>query len=196
MNIKNWLRLFITTLGVGALASLIVGIGMQFTDPELKVWDPYLLLFHVFTGVLYSVLSQLGFFAYMTLNYIALDMIRRRIIWVYIQWFFILLTFGYLIILRHDAFATEEGYMQYTILPIILLITSIFIALLKQQLTNKTAFVPTSFFMFVVTALESIPALRENDALATMTMVIPLFACNAWQIVNLHKYVQNTKSPQ
>lgn len=177
-------------MGIGAAASLLVGMVLQIADPELELWDPILWIYHIFTGVLFSILSQLGFFAYMTLNYIAMDMIKRKLIWSYIQAFCVMLAFGYLIFLRYEFLATDgQGVLSYTLLPIILFAFSILVGVVKSQLTNYSAFLPTLFFMFVVTALEAIPSLRENNSLSTLTMVVPLFACNAWQILNLHKYV-------
>jgi KinB signaling pathway activation protein len=185
-----------STLGIGILASLVFGLVVQISDPELAVLDFYVILFHIFSGILYSVLSQLGFFAYMTLNYIALDMMRRKILWVYVQWFCVILSFAYLVGIRYFFFEeNNQGLLTYTILPVLLLAAAIAVALYKSKLTNSTAFTPTLFFMFVVTVLESVPALRQNASWSTLGMVIPLFACNAWQILNLHKYVKSTKSP-
>lgn len=52
------------------------------------------------------------------------------------------------------------------------------------------------FFMIVVTALEALPAIREDDAASTIFMIIPLLACNAWQILILQKVLQTSKEPQ
>jgi len=195
MNLKNWLRLFAQTAGIGIAASLVFGLAVQISDPELKVLDIYLILFHIFSGILYSILSQLGFFAYMTLNYIALDMFRRKTAWFYVQWLCIVLAFGYLVGIRSIFFEeNNQGWLAYAVLPILLLAASVAVGLMKTRLTNRTAFTPTLFFLFVVTSLESVPALRQNDALSTLGMVIPLFACNAWQILNLHKFVKRAEA--
>lgn len=188
--------MLVSTTVVGILASLIFGFVVQAADPELAVADFYVIIFNIFSGVLYSVLCQLGFFAYMTVNYIALDMFRRKLIWVYFQWFSIILTFVYLVGVRTFLFEdNNQGLLAYSVLPILLLIAGIAVAWYKTKLTNATAFTPTLFFIYVVTVLEAVPALRQNDSLSTLGMVIPVFACNAWLILNLHKYVNSKKSP-
>lgn len=188
--------MFGTTCVIGMLASSAFGLFVQIFDPELKVTDLSLIFFNIYTGVLYSVLCQLGFFAYMTLNYIALDIFRRKTIWIYVQWICIVLAFGYLVGIR-TLFFTENnrGVLAYSVLPAVLFAASWVVAWYKTKLTNRTAFTPTLFFMFVVTSIEAVPALRQNDPLATLGMAIPLFACNAWLILNLHKYVKRENLP-
>lgn len=85
--------------------------------------------------------------------------------------------------------------LQYTVFPIALIIGALIVAIWKKELTNSSAFVPTLFFVFVATALESVPALREQNAASTITMAIPLFLCNAWQILNLHRVVKSPATP-
>ena len=61
-------------------------------------------------------------------------------------------------------------------------------------MTNRNAFVPTLFFMFAVTVLEAVPALKLDIAASTIFMLAPLLVCNAWQILTLHKILDNKKS--
>jgi KinB signaling pathway activation protein len=193
LTFVNWLKMFGMTLAIGTVVSVVIGLIVQIADPELTLFN-YSIVVFVISGLLYGTLSQLGFFAYMTLNYIALDMFRQRKIWLYIQWFLIILAFLYLVFLRAMSFDQLSRWHMYLILPALLFAASWGVAQWKVKLTNPTAFTPTLFFMAVVTALEAIPALRENDPLASAGMLIPLFACNAWQIVNLHKYVRPRKA--
>jgi KinB signaling pathway activation protein len=44
--------------------------------------------------------------------------------------------------------------------------------------------------MFVVTALEWIPALKETDVHSTLSMLVPLLFCNVWQVMQLHRLVK------
>lgn len=189
MTFVNWLRMFGMTLTIGTVVSLVIGLIVQLTDPEIALFD-YSIIVFILSGLLYGTLSQLGFFAYMTINYIALDMFRQKKIWLYMQWFLVILALLYLVFLRAMSFDQLDRWLQFLVLPVLLFAASWFVARWKVKLTNPTAFTPTLFFLVVVTALEAIPALRENDALATAGMIIPLFACNAWQILNLHKYVK------
>ena len=196
MTIGNWLRMFLSTLFIGIAVSMLFGFVQQIADPELELLDAGWVILYLLSGALYSVLSQLGFFAYMTLNYYANDIFRRKTVWFYVQWACIILGFGYLIGLRAVFFEeNNQGWLAYSVFPVVLMAGSVLAAWYKTKLTNPTAFTPTLFFLFVVTALEAVPALRQNNALSTLSMVIPLFACNAWQILNLHHYLKKKEEP-
>lgn len=194
MNLKKWIYLFGTTLLIGAIASLLTGLFIQLTDDNLKVWDLPLIIFNFGMGLMFSVLSQMGFFAYLTVNYIAKGIISRKLLWSVTQWIIIVIVFFDLIYLRFTNFEeNNQGVLGYSILPIALLCISAFFAVIKSQLTNNTAFTPTVFFLFAVTTLEIVPALRENAADTTMIMLIPIFCCNVWQILKLHSLTQKDK---
>lgn len=70
---KKWFHLFWTTLLIGAGGAVIAGLALQFVNGKIdfkSVGDfflyPLILLGY---GMLVSVYSQLGFFAYLILNY-------------------------------------------------------------------------------------------------------------------------------
>ncbi|MFS1514639.1 KinB-signaling pathway activation protein [Chengkuizengella sp. SCS-71B] len=184
MNIRNYTYLFFTTLFIGAVTAILTQLVLQPTL-DIKVISLYLLI-----GLMFSVLSQMGFFAYMMLNYIAKGMISKRGMWEIIQWILIVVTFLDVIILRYIFFEENNaGILAYSILPILMLIAALFIAWLKSKATNFHAFTPTVFFIFVVTLIEAVPSLRENNEYSTIVMVVPLLCCNIWQIMKLHKLV-------
>lgn len=194
MSLRNWIRLFWTTLLVGGITSLLVGIGIQAADENLKVFDIYLLIWNFGAGMMYSVLSQMGFFAYLTINYFAQGSFRNRLtLWTAIQWIIIIIVFVDLITLRTFFLDNDKGWAVYSVLPITVLAVSLAVAVLKSKMTNFKAFTPTLFFVFVATILESVPALREDNVFSLVSMVIPLFVCNAWQVLILHKLVRPSK---
>lgn len=190
MNFKRWLYLFWTTLLIGGGASLLAAIGLYIADPQLDFWGT--LLFNIGAGFMFSILSQMGFFAYLTVNYIAKGFIRRREMWAAVQWIIIIIVAVDAVYLRWIGSDDERGIGAFIIVPLCLFVGSIIVSLWKSNLTNKTAFTPTLFFMFVATLLEAVPALREDQLAAIWFMIVPLFFCNAWQILNLHKLVKNS----
>lgn len=191
MSLRNWLRLFWSTLLVGGIASLIVGFGIQASDEELKVWDIYLIIWNFGAGLMYSVLSQMGFFAYLTINYFAQGAFRNRLtLWTALQWIIIIIVLVDLVMLRTVFLDTGKTWTEYSILPIVMMVAAVLVALLKSKLTNFKAFTPTLFFVFVATILEAVPALREDNIFSIIAMIIPLFACNAWQVLVLHKLLR------
>ena len=57
----------------------------------------------------------------------------------------------------------------------------------KTKQTNRDAFIPAMFFMIVVTLVEWVPVLRVNEQSWLYLMMFALMACNAYQLLILHK---------
>lgn len=197
MTLRKWGFLFWTTLLIGAIASVLTGFIIMLMDPGARDATESakdLVVFMIFNagiGLMYSAFAQMGFFAYLTVNFIARSVIKRQLYWHTLQWIFVAIVFFDVIYLRYTRFeATPHGILDYFVLPVILIVVAILVALWKSKLTNKGAFTPTVFFIFAVTIIESVPALRENMANTTLLAVIPILACNVWQIMKLHDLVR------
>lgn len=196
MTLKKWSFLFYTTLLVGMLGSLISSIVIGQETLQYGLIDFGVgLIGSLIAGLMFSVISQMGFFAYLTVNYMGLILFRRKSLWQGVQMILIVFVFVDVIILRHDMFAPNAPITGYIVWPLILLIYALAVAFFKVRATNASAWVPTLFFMFVVTVLEWVPALRENNSKSMLLMLIPLLLCNTWQIMQLHRLVQKKKSP-
>lgn len=196
MNIKKWMHLFWTSLCVGGGLMLLTGLSMQLFQQELSnmrgAGDILInVLQLIFSGFMISVYAQMGFFAYLTLNYIALGFFKKS--WLYIQ--VILTVFVLLDVMFLRTMLGGNGKLQTDIiLGIALLMIAFIVSRFKVRATNKSAFIPTMFFMIAGTAVETLSALNISN-LATWFVFIPLVACNAHQILILHKLVgQNGKT--
>lgn len=197
MNLSKLIRLFWSTLWIGAGAGLFIGVIIAlfdggFTDlTGLEVG--YNLLMMLMAGMMFGVLSQMFFFAYMTLNYIAGDMFRRPTTWVLIQLFFIIT-----VPFEIYFFMWEGSLWSFVLGAGLILAISVGAAYWKTRMTANRAFIPTLFFMFVFTVLETAIALKvsNNESIwrAVLLMAIPLLLCNAWQILRLHKLVEKKES--
>ena len=179
---------------IGAAATLIVGLSMAIGDAEFFRGTTALeiganIFFIALAGMMFGVLSQMFFFAYMTLNYIARDMFRRPTTWLLVQLFFIMT-----VPFEIYFFMWSGGLVEFIVGLSVILAASVGVAYWKVRLTRSTAFLPTLFFMFVFTMLETAIALKVDDTFATLFMAVPLLACNAWQILRLHKLVQKEES--
>ena len=192
MNLARWTSLFLTTVGFGVAAALAVGAIVFLFNPEVSPARMgaegigYNLLQTVIVGALLGAFSHMGFFAYLTVNYFAQGIFRNKLIWSYVQVFFIIVVSVYAAVLRTPV---GESFLPYAALPALVLIGALLVTRLKVRQTNRGSFIPTLFFMTAVTLLESVPALRQYNAYGTAMMVLPLFVCNAWQILRLHKVV-------
>ncbi|WP_166245919.1 KinB-signaling pathway activation protein [Paenibacillus turpanensis] len=196
MNIRKWVYLFMSSLGIGAAASLLAWVVLIFINPPGESGGVagvgYNIISVLLAGMLFSIISQTGFFAYLTLNYIARSIFRRPQLWIYAQLIITAITVTYLPFMFTEP---GEALLPHIAVPVIVLIVAIAVAFWKVKLTNKSAFVPTVFFMSAVTLFETIPSLRENHFSGIFFMILPLLACNAWQILILGKLLSTPKSP-
>lgn len=187
--------MFGTTLLIGAAGSLIVGILLQWTD-TLKFNGTVDFVVNVGillgVGVMVSVYSQMGFFAYLMLNYLGTGVFSRRS-WQYIQLALAALALMELMFFRMFVGGNKEGVSD-VILGIIILMIAIIVAYLKVKGTNASAWIPTLFFMIAVTIVETVGVLSIEVNQATAWIVIPLIACNAYQILILHRVLKPAQS--
>ncbi|GGG11190.1 KinB-signaling pathway activation protein [Paenibacillus aceti] len=194
MNLKRWLHLFWTTLAVGAAGSLVIGLVLQLTNTtntmELNGAADYLLYLGMLllAGVMVSVYSQMGFFAYMMVNYMGTGVFSRRA-WLYVQLVLTALALFELMFLRIFVGGHKDSFSDL-ILGIIILVIACGVAYFKAKMTNDSAWIPTIFFMTAITIVETIGVLKIGVDQATVWVAGTLIACNAYQILILHRLVK------
>ncbi|WP_462412608.1 KinB-signaling pathway activation protein [Neobacillus sp. Marseille-QA0830] len=201
MTSRNLVRLFINTLLVGGFITALVGFIVRWDEfqpyfVELKLVDiasTFIWLF--FMGFLFSAISQMGFFAYLTIHRFGLGIFKSVSLWNSVQVVLILFSLFDLVYLRYENFAKSgESVISYLIPAIVLLAAGLITGWFKMKQTNRQAFIPAVFFMVVVTIIEWVPVLTVNDRNWFYLMVLSLLACNAYQLLILHKL--NAKSEQ
>ncbi|MEH7274454.1 KinB-signaling pathway activation protein [Neobacillus vireti] len=201
MTSRIWVRLFMTTLLIGAITTAIAGFIINWNEYvhyfiDFKIINIVSALFWFsLWGVLYSVISQMGYFAYLTVHRFGLGIFKSVSLWNGIQVVLILFVLFDLVYLRYVTFANSgDSLLPYIGLAVLLLIPGLVTAWFKAKQTNREAFVPALFFMVVVTVIEWFPVLRVNEQSWVYLMLISLLACNAYQLLILHKL--NLKSQQ
>ncbi|WP_128103664.1 KinB-signaling pathway activation protein [Paenibacillus sp. DCT19] len=192
MNLRKWFFLFWTALLIGAAGSLVTGLTMMLLNGEKTngIADFMLYLLILFgSGIMISVYSQMGFFAYLILNYMGKGVFPKRG-WQIVQ---IILTVLALLDVMFLRLFVGEGREPISdiVLGLIILAAAIVTAYVKVKQTNISALVPTLFFMIAVTAVETIGVLRIDSNAATIFIVVPLLMCNAYQMLILHKLVDS-----
>lgn len=192
MNSRNWVKLFFSTLLVGGVTTGLVGFVVRWDEFEPFFSDFQLLeilsilAWLIGVGLIFSIISQMGFFAYLTVHRFGLGIFRSVKLWNQVQIFLIVLVLLDLVYLRYNAFAEKgDGVGSYIGLAILVAIPGVLVAYLKAKQTNRQAFVPALFFMVVVTILEWVPVLRVNEHSWLYLMVFPLIVCNAYQLLVL-----------
>ncbi len=195
---RNWVRFFLSTLLVGAISTIIVGFAVKWSEyKELFIAsDVVEILLVVFwligVGFIFSIISQMGFFAYLTVHRFGLGLFKGA--WNPAQIVLIAFVLFDLIYFRYKVFANEgEAITSYVLIPIAVLVVAIIVGYLKSKQTNRSAFIPAIFFMFVVSVIEWFPAIRVNENSWLYLMLFPLLICNAYQLLILPK-ITNQKS--
>jgi KinB signaling pathway activation protein len=197
VTIRNWIRLFFSTLFLGGFVTAILGIIVRwnefaplFTNMEIgRIISTF--VWFIFVGFTFSVISQMGFFAYLTVHQFGLRMFRS--LWNPVQLLVIAIVLFDLIYFRFKAFAgEEESLLPYIILAIFIFVVGVVVAFFKNKQSQQNTYVSALFFMVVVTVLEWLPVLQVNASKWLYLMLFALLACNAYQLLMLPKY--NTRS--
>ncbi len=191
---RNWVKLFLNTLLVGGLTTAIVGFIVRWNEfqpyfTEFKLIDILsTLIWLIVMGFLFSVISQMGFFAYLTVHRFGLGIFKSGSLWNAVQLVLILFGLFDLVYLRYENFADpKDALLPYFGPAILLLVVGLIVAWYKTKQTNRDAFIPAMFFMIVVTLVEWVPVLRVNEKSWLYLMMFALMACNAYQLLILHK---------
>lgn len=167
---------------------------------DTKLWEhgtPNVLvgiIGHVGLGILFSLIAQMGFFAYLAIHSFGLGLFRG--LWSGVQSILIIFTFFDLVYFRYVNFAEGSSILPFFGFPTGMLVFALIIAYIKVKQTNNKAGVPTVFLIFVVSTIEWMPALHQDQLLPLLNMLIPILLCNAWQVLQLHKLtVKTTQKP-
>ncbi|MBM7622450.1 KinB signaling pathway activation protein [Bacillus tianshenii] len=195
MNSRNWVRLFLSTLLIGAVSTVIVAFIVRWDQHTAEFANgEYLqvlsvIFWYIGIGLIFSIISQMGFFAYLTVHRFGLGIFKS--LWSAVQVVLIVFVLFDLVYFRYIAFANDgDSLLPYLAFPIFLLFYGLLVAYVKKAQTNHHAFIPALFFMVVVTTVEWFPVLRENEPSWLLLMLFPLLACNSYQLLVLHKLNQ------
>lgn len=199
MTIRNWVKFAFWALliggGVNAVAALV--IRWNFFQPYLAQGEivEFLAAFiwMILLGFTMSVIAQAGFFAYLTLHQVGVNIFRTLTLWNWVQIVLILVVLVDIIVFRFTPGAENVGdWIIYSGLLLFLVGAAVTTAKKKVAMTNKPhVLIPTLFFMIVVTSLEWIIALmgrQDNIDTYVALLLFPLIAVNAFQILMLPKY--------
>lgn len=190
MSIKMVSKLIGQTVLIGIVLGLIFAlIGW----PAKMLWYRGMIV----GGFVSVAVALMGFWAYLTLNYIMKTLMPPRV-WTWFQAVLIVLAvvdvvyfFPQLVANLPTGLTLPPGnYLVQLLLPLVL---ALLVAAVKIRITSKTAFIPAVFFMYVFTGVEWIPALFNAHAWPPAELIwMVLFVCNTFLILVLGKY---TKKP-
>lgn len=197
MNIRKWVGLFIRTLILGGIISLIVSFFVN-SGEYINTLKPFdfinligLVVWYIIYGFLYSVISQTGFFAYMFINQFGLSLFRS--FWPAVQLLLVAFVGFDLVYFPYHGTDGEISLYLLILMSAAILIYGLIVATIKAKQTHQRAFVPALFFMVVLTAIEWVPGLRTGEVDYALLMIITLLACNTYQLLKLHHLTRDAK---
>ncbi|WP_010529094.1 KinB-signaling pathway activation protein [Lentibacillus jeotgali] len=198
MNSRKWTGLFLKTLIIGGVAGLFTSF---FVKPAYYTtnFNPFnafellgVVLFFLGLGFVFSVVSQTGFFAYLFINRFGLSLFRT--FWPTVQVLLIAFVLFDLIYFPYNALDGETSIFWFILIAAAILGYGWIISEIKARETNRRAFIPALFLMVVITAVEWVPGLRTSGTDYAWLMIIPLLACNTYQLLMLHRLTGSDKS--
>lgn len=188
MKVQGFLRLFWTTLVFGTLFGFLMNL---LANPGYLVsqsWEA------IVTALSYSStwtgISMMGFFAYLIIHRVGLDLFRGPRLWNRVQVLLIAFAIFDAVYLRMLAFGNDHMW-RYIGEMVVLFIVAWVVAASKAKQTNRSAFIPTLFLMTVITLIEWIPALQTTDEIPLLWPALAtLVFANAYQVLMLHRFQQ------
>jgi KinB signaling pathway activation protein len=185
MTFRRFLILVLSTVAIG----LVCGYVTTLTGLLGQV-RPFRGLI---TGGFVSATSLMGFWAYLTLNFIMRGFITFRA-WLIIQVVLIVVVFVDMVVLRHDISGPNDGYGAYLLFAAWPLAISAIVAWIKSKLSGWKSFIPALFYLYVFTVIEWIPGLNiSNELNMQIQMGFVLLACNTFLLLILGKIIVPAK---
>ena len=86
-----------------------------------------------------------------------------------------------------DSGGTDQ-ILSFIWLPIVVIIFAIITSNAKNKQSKKNLWIPSMFFMIVMTTVELIPFLRVEDTSWIYLTIFGLLLCNAYQLITLPKF--------
>jgi KinB signaling pathway activation protein len=179
MRLNQFVFLLASTVILGALTGLVTtGLGMISVPWYRGLTE----------GAFLATTSLMGFWAYLTLNFIARISVPRRV-WRWTQALILALVVFDMVWYRyqlevashpqqHPAYAT---YLVQAVWPLAVAVAGAFA---KRRLSGKGSFLPTLFYLYVFTVVDWLLVIKSqaNPAIVNQTGIV-MMACNVYMIL-------------
>ncbi|WP_087975109.1 KinB-signaling pathway activation protein [Oceanobacillus rekensis] len=191
MNSRKLVNFLFKTFIIGGVAGLLISFIIKPEDYATYL-SPFdfievlgLFLFFIGLGLTFSVVSMTGFFAYLFIHRMGLNLFRS--FWSTVQVLLIAFVLFDLVYFPYQGSNGEVAIYWYILMAAALLGVGWIVAKIKAKETNKHAFIPALFFMVVITTVEWVPGLQVEGTDYAWLMIVPLLACNTYQLLVLHR---------
>ncbi|GAA0434678.1 KinB signaling pathway activation protein KbaA [Lentibacillus halophilus] len=191
MNSRKLTGLFFKTLVIGGVVGLVTSFFVKSASYANNLnpidWMELigLLFFFVGLGLVFSVISQTGFFAYLFINQFGLSLFRSY--WSAVQVLLIAFVLFDLIYFPYINTNDDISLLWFILMAVVIFVYGWIVSVIKVRATNRRAFIPSLFLMVVMTSVEWVPGLTAKGTDYAWLMIVPLLVCNTYQLLILHK---------
>ena len=192
MTLKYLIQFYRNTLLIGVIvtyiSSLIFGydkVTKYLVAGEVGEFVAASIWF-VVVGLLVATISQLAYFIYLFINQLCIGIFGK--IWPHVQIVVTVFTIFDLVYFRFLRFGGTDQIISFIWLPIVVIIFAIITSNIKNKQSKKNLWIPSMFFMIVMTTVELIPFLRVEDTSWIYLTIFGLLLCNSYQLIMLPKY--------
>ena len=192
MTLKYLIQFYRNTLLIGVIvtyiSSLIFGydkVTKYLVAGEVGEFVAASIWF-VVVGLLVATINQLAYFIYWFINQLGIGIFGK--IWPHVQIVVTVFTIFDLVYFRFLRFGGTDQIISFIWLPIVVIIFAIITSNIKNKQSKKNLWIPSMFFMIVMTTVELIPFLRVEDTSWIYLTIFGLLLCNSYQLIMLPKY--------
>ncbi|QSO50516.1 KinB-signaling pathway activation protein [Alicyclobacillus curvatus] len=180
MRLNQFIFLIVSTVVLGAVAGIMTSV--------LGLWLHVPWFVGLVSGAFLATTSLMGFWAYLTLNFIAAMTLPRRV-WRWTQGLILVLVLYDMLwwryhidTVRHPANHTAlSAYLIQGLWPLAVAIVA---AVVKRRLSGRGSFLPSVFYLYVFTIVDWLLVIRAESAGAIVNQTgLVMMVCNVYLLL-------------
>lgn len=192
MTLKYLIQFYRNTLLIGVIVTYVASLIFAYDKVTKYLLDGDIgnflaaSVWFMVVGLLVATISQLAYFIYLFINQLGIGIFGK--IWPHVQIVITVFAIFDLVYFRFLRFGNANQIITFIWLPILVVIFALIISNIKNKQSEKNLWIPSMFFMIVMTTVELIPFLRVEDTSWIYLTIFGLLLCNAYQLITLPKF--------
>lgn len=176
MRLNQFIFLLASTVFIGA----VMGILLSLFGVSVHIfWFT-----GIITGAFFATTSLMGFWAYLTLNFIARITLPKRV-WRWAQALILIMVVYDMLWWRYHIDATNHPHSHalfstYFIQGLWPLLVALLGAYIKQRISGRESFLPALFYLYVFTVVDWLLVIRSESGPIVNYSGIVMMACNVY----------------
>lgn len=180
MRLNQLTFLIVSTVALGAVTGIFTSL--------LGLWLQVPWFVGLISGAFLATTSLMGFWAYLTLNFIAAMTVPRRV-WRWAQALILVLVLYDMLWWRYhiDAvrhLASHTGLGTYLVEGLWPLTVAVIAAVFKRRMSGRGSFLPSVFYLYVFTIVDWLLVIRAESQAAIVNQTgLVMMACNVYLLL-------------